>query len=313
MYPAGRLGSDVPNQERAARVNAKKALRASLIGTLLLNPVESVARHTRNTPDADGHPMPECRVPVSVRNGFLVLAAGQIGGVEARFVVDTGTSPSILNARLARKMGLEVGGGTLIAVGRAVKSGHAVVPELDLGPIHATGLPVNVMDLSQLEKSLGTEIAGLIGMDVLGRASFRLDYDTKELEFGDIADEGIAVEYDAASRLALAEASLQGRRVRLIVDTGSDLVVVYGKSWEAFEPARLVSQTQQGTSVAEQVPAREIAKPEMQLGGRQFRGMRTYYVPSGAAVGYDGFFGVRALKLHGISFDRVKQRMYLLN
>jgi hypothetical protein len=30
-------------------------------------------------------------------------------------------------------------------------------------------------------------------------------------------------------------------------------------------------------------------------------------------VGYDGFVGVRALKLHGISFDRAKQRMYLLN
>ena len=294
-------------------MNVKKTLGASLIATLMWNPVESVAKHIHNTPEDDSHAMQQCRVPVSVRNGFLVLAAGQIGGVEAKFVVDTGTAPSILNARLARRMGLEVSGGTLVAAGRAVKSGHAVVPELNLGPIHVTNLPMNVMDLSQLENSLGTEIAALVGMDVLSRASFRLDYEKKELEFGDIADEGIEVEYDGASRLALAEVSLQGRSVRLIVDTGSDLVVVYGKSWEAFEAAKLVSETQEGTSVAEQVPAREIARPEMQLGGKQFRGMRTYYVPSGAAVGYDGFFGVRALKLRGISFSRAKQRMYLLN
>ena len=294
-------------------MNVKKTLGASLIATLMWNPVESVAKHIPNTPEDDSHAMQQCRVPVSVRNGFLVLAAGQIGGVEAKFVVDTGTAPSILNARLARRMGLEVSGGTLVAAGRAVKSGHAVVPELNLGPIHVTNLPMNVMDLSQLENSLGTEIAALVGMDVLSRASFRLDYEKKELEFGDIADEGIEVEYDGASRLALAEVSLQGRSVRLIVDTGSDLVVVYGKSWEAFEAAKLVSETQEGTSVAEQVPAREIARPEMQLGGKQFRGMRTYYVPSGAAVGYDGFFGVRALKLRGISFSRAKQRMYLLN
>jgi predicted aspartyl protease len=297
-------------------VNVKKTLGASLITTLLWNPLESVAKRIPNTPENESsHAMLGGRVPVSVRNGFLVVAAGQIGGIAAmqNFVVDTGTAPSILNARLAKKLGLEVNGATLVAVGRAVKSGRAVVPELDLGPIQVTNLPVNVMDLSQLENSLGTEIAALIGMDVLGRASFRLDYDKKELDFGDVAVEGIAVEYDGASRLALAEASLQGRRVRLIVDTGSDLVVVYGKSWEAFEAPRLVSEVREGTSVAEQVLAREVTKPEMQLGGRQFRGMRTYYVPSGAAVGYDGFFGVRALKLHGISFDRTKQRMYLLN
>jgi hypothetical protein len=51
----------------------------------------------------------------------------------------------------------------------------------------------------------------------------------------------------------------------------------------------------------------------MELDGKQFRGLRTYYVPSAAGTGYDGFFGVRGLKLRGISFDRATQTMYLLN
>jgi predicted aspartyl protease len=292
-------------------VKAKTTLVASLMGTMLLNPVVSAARKHINTPAAEAH----SSISVKLYNGFLVMAVGQIGGLEQKqnFVVDTGTAPSILNARLAKKLGLEVTGGTLVAVGKAVETGQVVLPELDLGPIHVASLLMNVMDLSRWEKNLGIEVAGLLGMDVLGRASFRLDYEKKELEFGTVAQEGIAVGYDGSRGLALAEATLQGKRVRLIVDTGSDLVVVYGGSWEGMEAASVRSQSREGTSVAEQVTARQIAEPEMELGGKQFRGLRTYYVSSPMGFGYDGFFGVRALRLHGISFDRERQTMYLLN
>ena len=51
----------------------------------------------------------------------------------------------------------------------------------------------------------------------------------------------------------------------------------------------------------------------MLLGGKIFSGPRTYCVPGGKALGYDGFVGVRALKLRGLSFDRDKHTMYLLN
>jgi predicted aspartyl protease len=258
--------------------------------------------------------MPGNSIPVSVYNGYLVVAAGQIGGQKENFVIDTGTSPSILNARLAKKMGLQVATSTLVAVGRSLDTGMTVLPELHFGPIHVHNLPVNVMDLSFLENSVGMRIAGLIGMDVLAETSFRLDYQKHELSFGTALEEGIAVRYDRMSRLALAEATLQGRHVRLIVDTGSDLVVVYGESWRPAESAsRVVSTMQAGTSVGDQVGVRQIAKPELDLGGKQFRDLRTYYVPSASAKGYDGFFGVRALNLHGISFDRNTQTMYLLN
>jgi hypothetical protein len=208
-------------------------------------------------------------------------------------VVDTGTSPSVLNTRLAKRMGLEVRVGKLVAAGKPVEVEQIVLPELALGPIEVTSLRMNVMDLSPWEKDLGTEVAGLIGMDVLGRTNFRLDYEKRQLEFGGKAEEGIAVGYDHASGVALAEATLQGRRVRLIVDTGSDLVVVYGENWDGEK--------------------KEIEKAQMLLGGRSFSGSRTYCVPTGKGVGYDGFVGVRALKLRGVSFDRERQTMYLLN
>jgi predicted aspartyl protease len=290
-------------------------LGASLLGTLLFNPgVSAAKKNTNDTPSADTSLMQSSSIPVNVYNGYLVVAVGQIGGQKENFVIDTGTAPSILSARLAKKMGLQVARGTLMVVGRSLDTGQTILPGLDLGPIHVANLAVNVMDLSMLENSLGMRIAGLIGMDVLGQTSFRLDYEKNELVFGTVPAKGIAVPYDGRSRLALAEATLQGRHVRLIVDTGSDLVVVYGASWQAMESAaRQVSSMQTGTSVGDHVGARQIAKPELELGGRQFRDLRTYYVPSANAMGYDGFFGVRALKLRGLTFDHDSQTMYLLN
>ena len=187
-----------------------------------------------------------------------------------------------------------------------------MLPQLEVGPIHVRNLPMNVMDLSQLEKKLGMRVAGLIGMDVLGRSSFCLDYQSRELRFGNVADKGISVPYDQSTGLALAEATLQGKQVRLIVDTGSDLVVVYDSDWNKKEPAQPVSESE-GTSIAEQVPARQIHSAELAFGGKEFRGVRAYSVPSARKLAYDGFFGVLALRLRGISFDRKSQTMYLLN
>jgi hypothetical protein len=258
--------------------------------------------------------MPLNSIPVSVHNGYLPIVVGQIGGKKLNFIIDTGTAPSILNARVAKKLGLPLTSTLLLSVGHQVRTDRTVLPELDLGPIHVDALPVNVMDLSPWEKNLGVEVAGLLGMDVFGRTSFRLDYSQKELTFGAPKDkeEGIPVHFNGSASLALADARLQGRNVRLIVDTGSDLVVVFGRTWEA---PNLISQPrgQEGTSIAEQVAARPIANPEMEIAGKQFHGLRTYYVPTAKGTGYDGFFGVRALKLRGIFFDRQAQTLFLLN
>jgi len=290
-------------------VIVKKALGAGLAGLLLL-PAIADGRNINDTPGAHAGSMPRAGISIILRKGFLVLAAGQIGGVRGKqnFLVDTGTSPSILNARIARRMRLEVTSGTLVTVGRALQVEQTVVPELALGPLEVTSLRMNVMDLSQWENDLGAEIAGLIGMDVLGRTNFRLDYEKRELQFGGEAEEGIAVAYDRTSGLALAEATVQGRRVRLIVDTGSDLVVVYGEGWGGQK-----REIRSGVSIAGTEAAREIEKADMVLGGKVFSGSRTYCVPAGKALGYDGFVGVRALKLRGLSFDRDKHTMYLLN
>jgi predicted aspartyl protease len=309
--PDRALSFEAPKRECSANVNFRKMLGAGLLGTILLNTGVVAGENTNHTAAADSHRIPESTIPVTVRKGFIVVVSGQIGRQTRNFIVDTGTAPSILNTRLAKKMGLQVTESRLVAAGKLVNAGQVIVPDLELGPIHARGLSMNVMDLSQWEDNLGMDIAGLLGMDILARTSFRLDYERRELSFGPVDAEGIAVGYDGTTGLALADATVQGKHVRLIVDTGSDLLVVYGETWG--QSPKQMSASQEAKSVADQVGVRAILKPQVELGGRRFQGLPTYVVPSAESRAYDGFVGVRALKLRGISFDRENQTMYLLN
>jgi predicted aspartyl protease len=302
--------------ERAADVNAKRLLLASFFSTTLLNPLANASKkHIPGTPIADIHLMPRTSVPVGVYQGYLVVVSGQIGGEKGKqnFVIDTGTSPSMLNLRVAHKMGLPVTDSTLVAVGTKVQIGRTVLPQLELGLIHATDVHMNVMDLSWLEQLLSMPIAGLVGMDLLSQASFRLDYDSRELQFGDVDDMGIPVRYDRRTHLALADATVQGQPVRLVVDTGTDMIVVYGHTWETLASATKVVSLPKSRSVAAPVLTGQIVDPQLELDGVLFHASRTFYVPSAAAKGYEGIVGVTALKLHGLSFNQQTQSVRLLN
>ena len=240
----------------------------------------------------------------------MVLAAGQIGGIseEQRFLLDTGTAPSILNVRTAKSMGLQITDTTIEAVGRRVRVGRTVLPEVEMGPIHVKSLAMNVADLSQWEELLGVKLAGLIGMDVLGRANFVLDYDSGKLELGGVPEAGMPVRYDRSRAVALADVTLQGKTLHLIVDTGSDAVVIYGDNWEGK-----AGRTLQGRSIAEPVATKRIKRTGLMVGKNYFSRVPIYCVPTGKGADNDGFLGVKALRLRGISFDREKQVLYLLD
>jgi len=111
----------------------------------------------------------------------------------------------------------------LSAAGKVVPTQTAIVPEVELGPVRADFLPVQVHDLSRLERELGIPLVGLIGLGVLSEASFRLDYENKKIEFGDLSHKGIPVPFDARTSLAVVTVTFGSRPARMLVDTGSDL------------------------------------------------------------------------------------------
>jgi hypothetical protein len=253
-------------------------------------------------------------IPVRIYRNFLVIAEGQIGGTpEVRnFLIDTGTAPSILNVTLVNELGLAATPSSFRALGKTVPELATTVPEIVLGPIHAASLPVQVHDLSRLERDLGIPVAGILGMDVLSKSSFRLDYDKKEIEFGETPRVGIPVHLDARTEIAIAHLRIEGRDARVLVDSGTDVMVLFGRNFaDAGWPA-LRRTSQSGVSLADQqMNIQVFSAPDISFGGQHFSDDRAYLVPGNADPQFDGLLGVRALGFNGISYDRASGMLYL--
>lgn len=253
-------------------------------------------------------------IPVKIYRNFLVIVEGHLGGApESRnFIVDTGTAPSIMDAGVVKELGLPTISSSFRALGKTVPGRAALVPEVELGPIRAASLPVQVQDLSRLERDLGIPIAGIVGMDVLSKSSFRLDYEKREIEFGDVLPVGIPVHYDARAGIAVAEASIEGKRARVLVDTGSDRVVLFGGNFAESGWLALRKTSQSGASLANAgMDLQVFSAPDIILGGRHFNDDRAYFVPGNADPVFDGLLGVRALGFKSLSYDQASETIFL--
>jgi predicted aspartyl protease len=253
-------------------------------------------------------------IPLKIYRNFLVVAEGQIGGLpEAQnFILDTGSSPSIIDERAARRLGLATTLSKTTAIGKIIPIKSAMISDIELGPIRALSLPVLVEDLSRLERDCGIPIAGIIGLDVLSKSSFRLDYETSEIEFGPVAHEGIPVHFDARAGIAVAEVRLGSKPLRMLVDTGSEFLVLLGGNFAEAGWLDLRNTSQRGTSLADSNTSLQIfSAPDILLGGRHFSKDRAYFVPGSADPVFDGVMGVRALGFRALSFDQASETIFL--
>jgi hypothetical protein len=253
-------------------------------------------------------------LPVRIYRNFIVVAEGQFGPSSKgeNFILDTGTAPSIINVRLLSKLGSATTTSTLRALGKTVASQAAMIPEIELGPIRAVSLLAQVQDLSLLERDLGIPIAGVIGLDVLSKSNFHLGYDKREIEFGDVSRLGIPVHFDARAGLAVAEARIEGKEARFLVDTGSDRVVLFGGNFAEVGWLTLRNTSQTGANqVDRKIYVQVFSAADIVLGGQHFSVDRAYFVPGRAEPAFDGLLSVRALGFRSLSYDQATGTIYL--
>jgi predicted aspartyl protease len=266
-----------------------------------------------SNPAKDGdHASGRASLPVHIYGGFLAVVEGQFGESlqHQNFVVDTGTSHTILNLRVAQALSLTLSPAKVAALGQDSAMQAARWPELDLGPVTVTSASFLVADLSTVEHDLKLPIAGIVGLDVLGRTSFRLDYENSVLEFGEVSGTGIAVEFSGPENLPLATVNINGRAFRLLVDTGAERLVLFGN-----RPAEALVTTSNrsdrtGNGVAGEVAVRALSSLELAWGGEHFR--KDAILISGRREPlFDGLMSVRALGFRALAFDAPRQVIYL--
>ncbi|MBI2510604.1 MAG: aspartyl protease family protein [Opitutae bacterium] len=192
-------------------------------------------------------------VPAEVVADFFIVEAQVAGRGPFQFLVDTGSSVSLVSPALARQLG-DAGHATESSF--AIRSSSQrtatlpaiVLPRLELGSATFRRVPAAVFDFGDLSRQLGKRIDGIIGFSVFRDVVFTIDYPARRLVIDPrgtiVARASGTVDCYGDGGLPLAAVEVGGHRVVALIDTGSDSAVTLNSATDA---ARLVRDSRRGS------------------------------------------------------------------
>ncbi len=248
---------------------------------------------------------PGTEVPFDLYQRHLVVTKGAIGPLKGlNLLIDTGTIPSVVDSRIARKLRLQTGPAQLgVAFGQQVSIQSAVLNGIDIGSLRSGPVPAAVGDLSYLR---GVQVDAIVGLDVLARSSFSIDYRTRRLRFAPEGREESVAPLDLAWPFLTVRMAIAGQQMRLLVDTGSpDLVLFKTRMPPALSnPPWKGDKTVNYASGAARLLRLELRRAG--LGPNIWDTLPAWSLDretAGYPPGIDGVLGVTALACQRVRFD----------
>lgn len=123
------------------------------------------------------------------RGGLLIVKLRLESGGELPFILDTGSSMTILDKSLESKLGRRLDAADSFFFGVETESQLYDAPTLYLGntPLKTTGNEVAVVDFKQLQiVNSGQPVMGLLGIDILRHYCLQLDFKAGRIRFLDV-------------------------------------------------------------------------------------------------------------------------------
>ena len=243
-------------------------------------------------------------VRIELTRDYLVSVRGKVGDRSGlTFVLDTGTLPTLVDARIARQFRKA---GSKVPVDSFMGSAElesAVLPSLVVGSFSAVDVPVLVTDLSRLEPHFGIKADVVLGVEALRGTCFSIDYVRRRLNFSCRDDWRATTTLDRGSSLVVANVTIDGTPLRLRMDTGSPAVVVYDNvipdSWRSREQSEINAFDFSGP-----VRLRRFVADAITVGPATWHRRPVHILPADVVrQAYDGVLGVRALGVSAVQFD----------
>lgn len=246
-------------------------------------------------------------IPFKLYGNHVVVAVGRLGRLEQRnLVIDTGTTPTMVDDATAHELGLEQVGhsnGSINVVNGKVPTSYSILPTLDLGPIHRESMPVAVANLSWLREQAGIRVDAVIGLEVLAQINFQIDYQSKKLSFGAIRIPRSAVPMADTDRLLMVQAKLNGLPARLMVDTGGSAVVLFAGTLPQSTNWRTLGSSAKFSNLAGQTVLRKVQLKELKIGDTDLSGTIALLGETPACCAFQGILGISARQFKRIVFD----------
>jgi predicted aspartyl protease len=249
-------------------------------------------------------------IPFRLFRDYTIIVQGSIGGLKkCNLLIDTGAVPTVLDRRVARKLRLVGKPEGLSVFTQSVPAEEMVLPDLRLGPIRAEAVTVLVRDLSFIEEGLGVRVDALLGLDVLGQSDFSIDYSAKKLTFGPVVPLESAFAMQAGPGFVYVTLQVQGQAVRLLVDTGTNHLLLFSGRVGSRLPGLCALGTKTSSNLGGEVTLKQVQLKEVRLGSNDFPTLEAFLLDNsgGDMPGFDGLLGVRSLGLTRLSFDFARQ------
>ncbi|SOB79910.1 Aspartyl protease [Sphingomonas guangdongensis] len=196
------------------------------------------------------------------------------------FIIDTGSERTVIARQLARALRLPAGrGAKVIAMSGTARVATVTVPSIQLSSIPAIGaIEAPALDAANLGG------LGLLGIDTLQGHKVSIDFDAgvmtvsrsdprarrERREPGEI----VVRARSQTGQLIVTDADVEGRRVRVVLDTGSALTIgntplqrLMRRDSRALRPLELISV------IGEPVQTRYGTASRLRLGGVAFTGV----------------------------------------
>ena len=243
-------------------------------------------------------------VRIELQRDYLVAVRGRVGDRGGlTFVVDTGTLPTLVDTRIARQFAKAGPKVPVDSFTRTDELESVVIPELAVGSFSAADVPALAADLSRLEPHFGIKPDIVIGAGLLRGACFSIDYVGRRLSFACREGWRGTLPLDRRSPHLVAEVTIDGTPFRLVVDTGSQAVVVDDDAtpvaWQSRVEAKIDASDFSGP-----VRLRRFTADVIAVGPMTWQRRPVHILSAGVKrQSYDGVLGVRALGLSAVQFD----------
>jgi len=248
---------------------------------------------------------PAMGLPFTLLSGFLIEVSGEIDGrTQLRFVLDTGSTVSMIDKRLAGRMGLSLQPAKTLGFDAEVTWGKTIVPKVSFGQIKAENVEMMVGDLSAFS-SYTKGMDAIIGTDLLKLANFSIDYDSRKIVFQSMQRQYARRASEPLLDCVVAELVIQGHPVRLIVDSGLPGVLLYEERIRHQVPGLKFIGTPTRVIMGSTLHGQRAVLPHVMLGTR-FDDLTVFltHAPSVDWLpGIDGMVGLKPFGARRIHFD----------
>ncbi len=269
-------------------------LAASLHGG---NPVSDIP----HTPKA----APKAEISFHLHRGFLVIVSGSIDGVSGlHFVVDTASGRTIIDQRFARQLRKHLTHAWMAAVDTGIPVSETTIAAIKVGTARFDSVPVLVRDLRFLRKPFGRGIDGILGLDLLARTSFSVDYRTHKLVLGDCVARSHRVPLVHDAPLLAVPLQVAGHAINVLVDTAASDMELFARK----PVVHAALATREAYGIAGRFAVKEVRLPSARLGDDDLGSPHAFVVHSQAkeTEDFDGLFSPAAVGITSLCVDTLR-------